>query len=123
MLPSVAELGFFARITARRGALLAAGGVMIAVGAGFVLAAIWVLIAQAYGPVAASLGVAGLLTGIGLVLIALAPRQPVLATPAQYLRVRAATAGAFRPTGQLPPVAEAFLFGISIALQLRNRKP
>jgi hypothetical protein len=123
MLPSAAELGFFARITARRGALLAAGGVMIAVGTGFVLAAIWTLIAQVYGPVAASLGVAGLVMGMGFLLIGLAPRQPVLTTPAQKLRVKAATGAAFRPTGQMPPVVEAFLFGVSVALQLRNRRP
>jgi hypothetical protein len=122
MLPSAAELGFFARITARRGALIAAGGLLVAVGTGFVLAAIWTLIAQVYGPVAASLGVGGLVLGAGILLIALAPRQPVLPTPAQKLRLNAAAGPAFRPTGQFPPMVEAFLFGISIALQLRNSR-
>jgi cytochrome c biogenesis protein CcdA len=121
MLPSVADVKHYARTTARRGVMFAAGGVLVAVGGAFLLAALWSFIAQHFGPVIASLGIGVLILGAGLVVMSMAPRQPTLPTPAQKLRVNA-SARPFKPTGQFPPVIEAFLFGISVALQVRNRR-
>jgi len=122
MLPSLAELRRYASGSARRAAFLAAGGLCIAIGGGFLLSALWLIVAAQFGPVAASLVLAALLFGAGLIVLAMAPPAPTLPTPAERLREAGAQGTAYRPSGHLPPLAEAFLFGISVALQIRSRR-
>lgn len=102
--------------------VLALGGLCLAIGAGLVLAALWIVAAAQFGPVLATMALAGLMLGAGLILLASAPPQPVMPGPADRLRAAAAQGQAFRPTGQMPPLAEAVLFGVSVALQMRARR-
>ena len=122
MLPSRADLRRFASGAARRAAVLAAGGLCLAIGGGFLLSALWLVTAERFGSVVASLAMAGLLMGAGLILLVLAPAPPTLPTPADRLRKAGAQGTAYRPSGHLPPLAEAFLFGLSVALQVRSQR-
>lgn len=123
LLPGAAEVRGYVRISARRALVLAAGGLLIAVGAGFGIAAAWQGIAQAFGPIAANLALAALLLGAGLIALALAPKAPPLPMPEERLRVQMARGMIFRPSGGHPPLLEALLFGLSVAMQIRaNRR-
>lgn len=61
----------------RRAGLAGAAGVVLLVAVGFLLAALWTFLARNlhWGPLGASLAIGGLLTAIGLVLLALAGRE------------------------------------------------
>lgn len=123
LLPGAGEMRSYVRVSTRRGLVLAAGAILIAVGAGFVVAALWLMLAQAFGPIQANLGLAAILVGAGLVALALAPRQPPLPVPEERLRVKAVQSLLFRPSGGQPPLLEALLFGLSVAMQIRaNRR-
>lgn len=121
MLPPLAEVRYVARGTARRTAFLAAGGALVLVGVAFLTAALWIGLEMAFGPLAATLVVAGLLLGVGLLILGLAPQQPRFASPDARLRKQARAGGIYQPTGVFPPVAEAFLFGLAVSMQIRNR--
>jgi hypothetical protein len=122
MLPPLAEVGHVARGTARRSVFLMAGGALVLVGTAFLIAAMWIAVEQAFGSLAASLVVAGVLLGIGLLVLALAPHQPRFTSVDARLRQKARTGGLYQPTGTLPPVAEAFLFGLAVSMQIRNSR-
>ena len=122
MFPSREELGRFASGTARRVGVLVWGAACLAVGGMFLLAALWMTVAAQFGPIAASLTLAALLFGVGLLLLARAPAMPPLPSPAERLRQSGIDRAPFRPSGQLPPLAEAFLFGIAVALQIRSHR-
>ncbi|MGY6535187.1 MAG: hypothetical protein ACXIVG_07565 [Pararhodobacter sp.] len=122
MLPAPAALRHYAIGNARRAGVLTAGAVSMAIGVGFLLAALWSAAALAMGPVLASLALAALLVGAGLIVVALAPPAPPRPKAPQPLRKFAAAATPWEPTGRLSPAAEAFLFGVSVAVQLRNRR-
>ena len=122
MLPPLTEVKQVARGTARRTAFLTAGGVLVLVGFGFLLAALWLGLETAFGPLAASLVVAGLLLGVGLLVLGLAPRQPVFKSMDARLRKQARDGGLYQPTGAIPPLAEAFLFGLAVSMQIKNRR-
>lgn len=119
LLPGAAEVRGYVRTSARRGLALGAGAVLIAVGVGFVIAAVWMLLAQSFGAIAASLVLAALLLGAGLILVALAPKPAPLPLPEERLRLQAAKGLLFRPSGGQPPLLEALLFGLSVAIQIR----
>ncbi|KPQ05898.1 MAG: Protein of unknown function (DUF1469) [Rhodobacteraceae bacterium HLUCCA12] len=122
MLPPLAEVRHVARGTARRTAFLVAGGALVLVGGGFLVAALWIVLEQVFDVFAATIAVAGLMLGLGLIVIAIAPRQPRLAGPEKRLRARARAGQLYQPNGAFPPVAEAFLFGLAVAAQIRNRR-
>lgn len=122
MLPAPAALRLYAVGNARRAGVLAAGAVTMAIGAGFLLAALWSAAALAMGPVLASLALAALLVGAGLIVIALAPPAPPKPQAPRQLRWITEAATPWEPTGRLSPAAEAFLFGVSVAVQMRNRR-
>ena len=122
MLPASFEMQARARALARRAGVLTLGGVCLAIGAGFLLAALWQLVAGQFGPLAATCTLALLLIGAGLLVIRLAPPAPVMTPPAERLAGAAAQGQAARSTGQAGPLAEAFLFGASVALQIRARQ-
>ncbi|MCC5970578.1 MAG: hypothetical protein JJU15_11535 [Pararhodobacter sp.] len=122
MLPPLAEAREVARGTARRTAFLVAGGVLVMIGVGFLLSALWLVVEEAFNALAASLLVAGVLLGVGLLVLGLAPRQPRFTSVDARLRHTAGKGGLYQPTGAFPPVAEAFLFGLAVAMQIKNRR-
>lgn len=123
LLPTAAELKLSARSHARHSAYLVAGGVLVAVGAGFLTAAIWIALATAFNGLAAALIIAGTYLGMGLLLLGIAPRPIPLAPPAVRLRAAARKGQIYQPTGSFPPMAEAFLFGLAMAIQMKNKRP
>ncbi|WP_134681368.1 phage holin family protein [Paracoccus ravus] len=58
----------------RRAGVAAGGGGLLAIGAGFLLAALWSYLAREWGPVAASLTIGGALMVIGAILLAMSRR-------------------------------------------------
>jgi len=122
MLPQLAEMKQVARGMARRTAVLAAGGALMFVGGGFVVAALWIGLEDAFGAIAATLVVAILLLGLGLLVFGLAPREPRLIEVAPPLRKTAHDGRLFQHAGALPPMVDAFLFGLAIAMQIRNNR-
>lgn len=122
MLPPLAEIRHVAGQTARRSAFMVAGGALVLTGAGFSVAALWIVLAEVFDALAATLILSGILLGLGLVVMGLAPRKPKLTSADQRLRHKARTGTLYQPDGSLPPVAEAFLFGLAVAMQIRNRR-
>ena len=64
-----------ARLTARAVALSAAGGLMVAVGAGFLTVAAWIMLATAYDTLTAAAIIGAVYVGIGLICLGLAGRR------------------------------------------------
>ena len=122
MLPPLAEIRHVAGETARRSAFMMAGGALVVAGGAFLVVALWIVMAAAFNTLAAALAVAGVLLGIGLMIIGFAPRKPKMASADARLRKKARTGTLYEPTGTLPPVAEAFLFGLAVSMQIRNRR-
>ena len=135
----------------RRMALGGVGGVLMLLGAGFLLAAFWTVLARVWDPLVASLGMGLVFTGLGLIAIGLAgrtPRDPEAAADARARAEsarakRASTAGAesaadgpddpalrrilrdagldVPPRGESPALTEAFLFGLILAMRMTAR--
>lgn len=122
MLPPLAEIRHVAGATARRSAFMAAGGALVLAGGAFLVVALWIVVAAAFDALAAALVVAGVLLGFGLVVIGLAPRKPHMPSADARLRKKARAGTLYEPTGALPPVAEAFLFGLAVSMQIKNRR-
>lgn len=91
----------------RRAAMMIAGALLLAVGIGFLTAAGWLLLADAFGPLVAAAVLAGIYGGTGLVLLALAGRAP----PPQPLPATPATA----PESGIGMAVDAFVFGYQAA--------
>jgi len=104
----------------------AVGMIFVLIGGGFGVAAVWMAIAPHVGEMGAALIIGAVFFGLGLVILAIgsAPRRPAAApAPEVGARESAATAkGMYRPSGQHPPVMEAFLLGLSVYLETRNRR-
>lgn len=64
-----------ARHVARALALSAAGGLMVAVGAGFLTVAAWILLATSYGTLTAAAVIGAVYMGVGLIFLGLAGRR------------------------------------------------
>lgn len=123
MLPRPSDLQRYARNESRRLAVLAAGWLFVATGTGFLLAAVWMLVAEQFGPVAASFALTGLTAGLGILIVLMAPRQQdMIKPPTERRRRPAERQNLFRPDGDMPPLVQALLFGISIALDVRARQ-
>ncbi|WP_113912467.1 phage holin family protein [Roseovarius dicentrarchi] len=106
----------------RRALIIVVGGIFIAIGVGFLTSAAWITLEDVYSSIAASLIIAGVYLGIGLIALGVAsssgkqdaepaPRTPLNdpATPPQ--------------PGALPPLAEAFIIGLNAAYAARGRGP
>ncbi len=103
----------------RRALISAIGGVFLAISAGFLTSAAWIMLEDVYSATAAALILAGIYAGIGLIALGVAsssakrdaraaPRTPLTdpATPPQ--------------PGATPPLAEAFIIGFNAALAARG---
>ena len=104
-----------ARKGARRAGLLLTSGLLLAVGMGFVSAAIWMVTAAAWSPLVAALLLGAIYIGAGGIVL-------YLALPSQE---SAASRSEAQPTDEVapyPPLAEAFVFGLDTALRLRRAR-
>ncbi len=112
------------RLLAQAGLMMAGGAFLVAAG-GLAAVAGWLLLTEMIGPVGASLAVAGACLLVGLVLLAMSARRPRRSGPAlqrdEALRAMFAEAGLRVPEkGESPPLVEAFLFGLTVALRLNR---
>lgn len=126
---------------ARRAALGGAGAVCVLVGAGFMLAALWIVLAQAWGALVASAVMGAALIGVGLILIGLAGRGcgadaqaasgavgagPSPETDGQddpsLRRLLHEIGLSVPPRGTPPALAEGFLFGLILAMRLQDNR-
>jgi hypothetical protein len=111
---------------ARRTVMGGVGALLVFTGVGFAAAAAWTALAPIVGVPGASLILAAIFTGLGLVVISLrgAQAKPPIDSPlAQQLRRPAQQAGEAGPKQDLPPLMEAFLLGMTMYLQNQKRKP
>lgn len=117
---------------ARRAALAIGGSIFLLIGVVFVMAALWTFLADFRGPVFASLVLASLFLGLGLILLALS-RRPFRARDIRVAaETAAASAKARRPNGAsepppgtattaatlaVIPLAEAFVAGLMAGMK------
>ena len=101
------------------------GAIFVLVGGGFGVAAAWVALEVEMGAISASLIIGAVFFGLGLLILSLSsvatrprPRPVQEAEP----RTAAPPRGMYRPSGEHPPVMEAFLLGLSIYLETKNRR-
>lgn len=109
---------------ARRTVMLSVGGVLMAIGGGFIVAAAWIGLAPILGLLGTALVLGAAFVGAGLIVIAmrnLRP-EPKITGPQERLREMSGAEGLFRPGEDFPPVMEALLFGVAVYLQSRNRR-
>ena len=130
----IARLRARLRDAARRSALGAAGVFLVVLGAGFLLAAIWIILAEWLDALLASALMGAVLAGVGLILLGLAARSEPVPEPLPDDRSRDAAEDAMLrrllreaglevpPKGQKPPIVDAFLFGLVMALRLRQQR-
>lgn len=103
--------------------IAALGGVLLAVGGGFLVSAGWMVLAEEFSPLIANLSCGGIFFGLGLIVLAFRGRdEPQIPTIDQRLRARAARGESYQPKGEFPALMEAFLFGVSVYTQVKNRK-
>lgn len=111
------------RLLAQAGLMMAGGAFVVAAG-GLAAVAGWLVLTETIGPVGASLAVAGACLVVGLILLALSARRPRGRSAPQRdeaLRAMFAEAGLRVPEkGESPPLAEAFMFGLTVALRLNR---
>ncbi|MFD0859068.1 hypothetical protein [Roseovarius aquimarinus] len=106
----------------RRVLLNSVGGVLIAIGVGFLTSAAWILLEEAYSALFAAAVLGGIFVGFGLIFIGIAARAKKRA------KMIAAEAAALHgpatppPLGGLSPLAEAFIIGLNAAQAARGRK-
>jgi hypothetical protein len=116
--PAVHEAAASANALARRVALMIVGALAFAVAACFVIAAIYTLIDDAYGPIAAQLSVAGFFAVIGIVFMLVARSVARPRRPAAYSAYAADPAA--EPAG-FPTIATAFAMGFARGIRRRDR--
>lgn len=109
-----------ARQQIRRVIIAAAGALMLAIGVGFLVAALWKVMAAEFSPVVASIVIAVVFLGSGLVAMAVARQAP---DPAPlHRRAQADTADPDDLARDYPALTEAFLFGLRIYRQVRTEQ-
>lgn len=105
----------------RRAIMSMVGAVLAGVGVGFLTAAAWMMLEDAYSAIAAALILAGIYAGLGLIILGLnaashdndsAAEDEKHHDPAQHPE-----------PGNIPPLAEAFIIGLNAALAARGREP
>ncbi|MBR3370616.1 MAG: phage holin family protein [Rhodobacteraceae bacterium] len=106
-------------------ALALCAGAMLVVGLGFMVAAIWMMLALQFSSLIATYVIGLFFLGLSgiLLLVKRTRRPPPIPTLDAQLRANAARGRAYQPKGEFPALLEAFLFGVNTYVQLRNRRP
>lgn len=126
MLRIVSQLRARLRWETRRTVTGVVGALLLMTGVGFAAAAAWAALAPIVGAPGASLILAAIFTGLGLLVISLCGAQdkpPIDSPLAQLKRRPAPKGGDAGPKQDMPPIVEAFLFGMTVYLQNQKRKP
>lgn len=134
MLHIVSQLRRRLRWEKRRTVTGVIGAVLVMTGVGFAAAAAWAALAPLVGAPGASLILAAIFGGLGLVVISLsgADTPPPIDSPLAQLNrgpapdgrtLTGAQDGETGPKKDLPPLMEAFLFGMTVYLQNQKRRP
>jgi hypothetical protein len=108
----------------KRSLMGAIGMALVLIGGGFGVAAIWMAIEPHTGAIGASLILGAVLCGAGLVVLSLrrtTPQPLDQSDPRHERRTQDRSKGMYRPGGLHPPLMEAFLLGLSVYLEYRNR--
>lgn len=124
MLLALNHIGRKAKWHTRRARIAVIGGVLLSIGGGFLVAAIWMILAAEFSPLMANIVLAGLFIGAGLIVVSRynAEAEPRIPSASETLRADAA-AGRHMPAGQdFPALMEAFLFGLATYSRVRNRE-
>lgn len=124
MLLPLNQIGLKASWYSRRVRISVIGAFLMVIGGGFLVTALWMLIAEQFSPLIAHVVMAALFIGAGLVVYAQRNSQPEpkIPTLSEHLRAEAA-AGRYEPSGkEFPALMEAFLFGVSTYSRVRNQK-
>ena len=124
MLTLVKQIRHKAQWHARQTVMLTVGGVLMAIGGGFIVAAAWIGLAPLLGVLGTALVLGAAFAGAGLIVLAMRSARPEPKVEGMDERLRQMSGGSdmFRPGGDFPPVMEAFLFGVGVYLQNRDRK-
>lgn len=126
MLHIFSQLRQRLRWETRRTVTVGVGALLIITGVGFAAAAAWSALAPIVGATGASLILAAIFTGLGLVVISLccAQDKPPIDSPLAQTKTRPVPKGINAGSSQeMPPLMEAFLFGMTVYLQNQKRKP
>lgn len=112
-----------ARLVVRRAVFGAVGGLLLLIGLGFMMAALWTALAWSVGSIMASVILGLIFLGIGLLVLAFS-RVPPRAIPRD---VSARIADPARPTPRAPPITaqgvlSAFLLGLTAGRAVRRRE-
>lgn len=111
----------------RRALLGVLAAIFLSVGLGFLVAAIWMMIAAEFSPIIATLACSSLFLGAGVVILLLrgGRRMPVPQARAETSKSQARASAAHKQTGALkeyPALFEAFLFGLSTYERVRKER-
>lgn len=127
MLPFEPQIRFAARRAARRTGLLVAGALLVAGGVIALTIALYIQLASTHGGVFAAGVIGAIYLGLGLIILAIASRPPTRShysgdeADALY-RSAAHTARRHQKGAAFPPLTEAFIFGLTTAMQMKGRK-
>jgi len=112
-----------ARREARNLVLGLVGVGLVAIGAGFLVNALWTVLAEHYDAKIASLVIGGLFTGFGLIAMSLRRSKDSAAATAPPRTETAPSRHPFGPGGAYPALMDAFLLGVTTYLQIRQARP
>lgn len=124
MQHSVHHISRKARWFSRRIMMVATGVVLLSIGGGFLVAAIWMALAAEFSPLIATFACAAIFLGVGIIILAISKSEPepVMPSTSEQLRAQAAHEPPRPPQGEFPALMEAFLFGISTYSRIRNQR-
>lgn len=122
MLPAVDHISRKAKWFSRRLVITATGVVLVSVGAGFFVAAAWMLLAAEFSPLIATLACSAFFLGVGVLVLVVSRSEPEPVMPSlnEQLRAQAAKGEMRPPPGEFPALMEAFLFGIATYTRVKN---
>jgi len=125
MVGLIQKVRLQAELQMKRALMGIIGALLILVGGGFGVAAAWVALEAEIGSAYASLIIAAVFLGLGLLVLSLSnvlTRPPVAPAVAPDPIAAPPPRGIYRPSGLHPPVMEAFLLGLSVYLETKNRR-
>lgn len=102
--------------------LALAGLVLLSIGGGFLVAAIWMILAAEFSALIATLLCAALFVGAGLIVLTIRSLRTEPPALSNVARKSAPSARADRRAGDYPALIEAIVFGVSVYQRLRNER-
>lgn len=128
MLGLIADMRLRAEQRLKQTLMGAVGMILVCIGCGFGVSAAWLALEDEVGAIGASLIIGAVFLGLGLLILSLGSRTArprVAPVPPEAQTAQTAPpprSGMYRPTGEHPPMMEAFLLGVSVYLETKNRR-